>query len=85
MIHITTQHHLHVWIDPIDFRKGLDSLMPFNIILESCKLSFTEREQRIIKDIDVFSILQLGINHALFCLFSTPLNQFKGQNRIRLA
>ena len=26
MIHITTQHHLHVWIDPIDFRKGLDSL-----------------------------------------------------------
>ena len=27
MIHITTQHHLHLWIEPIDFRKGLDALV----------------------------------------------------------
>lgn len=27
MIHITTQHHLYLWIEPIDFRKGLDALI----------------------------------------------------------
>jgi len=27
MIHITTQHRLHLWVEPIDFRKGLDSLV----------------------------------------------------------
>ena len=27
MIHITTQHHLHLWIEPIDFRKGIDALV----------------------------------------------------------
>lgn len=27
MIHITTQHHLHLWIEAIDFRKGLDALV----------------------------------------------------------
>ena len=27
MIHITTQHQLHLWIDPIDFRKGVDALV----------------------------------------------------------
>lgn len=26
MIHITTQHHLHLWIEAIDFRKGIDAL-----------------------------------------------------------
>lgn len=27
MIHITTQHHLHLWVEPIDFRKGLGALV----------------------------------------------------------
>jgi transposase len=27
MIHIATQHRLHLWIEPIDFRKGLDALV----------------------------------------------------------
>lgn len=27
MIHITTQHHLHLRIEPIDFRKGIDALV----------------------------------------------------------
>ena len=27
MIQITTLHHLHLWIEPIDFRKGLDALI----------------------------------------------------------
>lgn len=27
MIYITPQHHLHVWVDPIDFRKGIDALV----------------------------------------------------------
>ena len=26
MIHITTQHRLHLWIQPIDFRMGMDAL-----------------------------------------------------------
>jgi hypothetical protein len=27
MIQITTLHHLHLWIEPIDFRKGIDALI----------------------------------------------------------
>jgi transposase len=27
MIQITTLHHLYLWIEPIDFRKGLDALI----------------------------------------------------------
>jgi transposase len=27
MIHITTQHHLYLWVAPVDFRKGLDALV----------------------------------------------------------
>lgn len=27
MIHISTQHRLHVWVDAIDFRKGIDALV----------------------------------------------------------
>jgi len=27
MIQITTLHHLHLWIEPIEFRKGLDALI----------------------------------------------------------
>lgn len=27
MIHITTQHHLHLRVEPIDFRKGIDALV----------------------------------------------------------
>ena len=27
MIQITTLHRLHLWIEPIDFRKGLDALI----------------------------------------------------------
>ena len=27
MIHITTQHRLHLWIQPIDFRIGMDALI----------------------------------------------------------
>lgn len=27
MIHITTQQHLHLWVKPIDFRKGIDALV----------------------------------------------------------
>lgn len=27
MIHITVHHRLHLWVAPIDFRKGLDALV----------------------------------------------------------
>ena len=27
MIQITTQHHLHIRVEPIDFRKGIDALV----------------------------------------------------------
>jgi transposase len=27
MIQITTQHHLHIKVEPIDFRKGIDALV----------------------------------------------------------
>lgn len=27
MIHITTQHHLHLKVEPIDFRMGMDALV----------------------------------------------------------
>ena len=26
MIQITAQHQLHLWVDPVDFRKGIDGL-----------------------------------------------------------
>jgi transposase len=29
MIQITVQHQLHLWIEPIDFRKGIDALVGF--------------------------------------------------------
>jgi hypothetical protein len=45
MIHITTQHHLHLCVEPIDFRKGIDALVglcrqnigsPYNPKKRSC-------------------------------------------------